>query len=124
MTCTQDPNPPKMHVRQVQHQGAINRIRAMPQQPGVIATWSETGHVNIYDLTQHLSELEGETGEPKKQKQPQKLNPRHQFAGHGAEGFAIDWSPMHAGRMATGDCRNRLHIWEPQQVHALHCSGF
>lgn len=126
--ASQDPNPPRMHVRQVQHQGAVNRIRAMPQQPGIVAAWGETGVVSIFDLTQHLSELAAETGEPKRQKQPQKLSARQQFAGHGAEGFAIDWSPVAAGRLATGDCRSRLHIWEPTPggkwaVGSAQCTG-
>lgn len=30
-----------------------------------------------------------------------------------AEGYAIDWSPVAAGRLASGDCRSRIHVWEP-----------
>jgi ribosome assembly protein RRB1 len=47
--------PPRLHVRQVQHQGGVNRIRTLPQQPGVVATWADTGHVHVWDLTQHLA---------------------------------------------------------------------
>ena len=30
-----------------------------------------------------------------------------------AEGFALDWSPAVAGRLASGDCRSRIHVWDP-----------
>lgn len=29
------------------HHGGVNRVRAMPQQPHVAATWGETGHVQV-----------------------------------------------------------------------------
>lgn len=33
------------------HTGGVNRIRCMPQNPGIIATMAETSHVYIYDAT-------------------------------------------------------------------------
>jgi ribosome assembly protein RRB1 len=30
-----------------------------------------------------------------------------------AEGYALDWSPVVAARLASGDCRSRIHVWEP-----------
>jgi ribosome assembly protein RRB1 len=43
-----DEDPTLDHVN-IQHNGGINRIRCMPQSPGIIATWSDTGKVHIYD---------------------------------------------------------------------------
>jgi ribosome assembly protein RRB1 len=31
------------------------------------------------------------------------------------EGFALAWSPVKAGRLASGDCKRHLHVWEPQE---------
>ena len=39
--------------------------------------------------------------------------PHPQVHTHSAEGFALDWSPVAAGRLASGDCRSRIHVWEP-----------
>lgn len=38
---------PRLSVRQIAHHGAINRIRSMPQQPSIVASWSEAGHVQV-----------------------------------------------------------------------------
>lgn len=37
--------PPAMHHRLISHPGSVNRIRAMPQQPAMVVTWSEKGTV-------------------------------------------------------------------------------
>ena len=34
------------------------------------------------------------------------------YTGHPEEGFAMSWSPVKAGRMATGDCASRMHVWD------------
>ena len=41
--------------------------------------------------------------------------PRKVFGGHRTEGYALDWSPSVAGRLASGDCRGGLHLWEPAE---------
>jgi ribosome assembly protein RRB1 len=44
--------------------------------------------------------------------QPQGPNPL-QTHKHADEGFALDWSPAHEGRLATGDCARHIHVWDP-----------
>jgi ribosome assembly protein RRB1 len=43
------------------------------------------------------------------------VNPLQTHA-HSAEGFAVDWSRVKAGQLATGDCRKHIHVWEPQEA--------
>jgi ribosome assembly protein RRB1 len=33
------------------------------------------------------------------------------FRGHNSEGYALDWSPVVAGRLASGDGHGFIHIW-------------
>ena len=43
----EDDEPPVLHSRALAHAGGVNRLRAMPQQPGVIAAWADTGAVQV-----------------------------------------------------------------------------
>lgn len=43
------------------------------------------------------------------------VNPLQTHA-HAMEGFAVDWSRVKAGRLATGDCKKHIHVWEPQEA--------
>lgn len=43
---------------------ATNRLRVMPQQPGIIAMWGDVGSVKLLDATAQLAELAAEE-EPK-----------------------------------------------------------
>lgn len=42
-------------AKMVAHQGCVNRIRAMPQQPHIVATWSDSGYVQVWYMSQWLS---------------------------------------------------------------------
>lgn len=37
------------------------------------------------------------------------------FTGHSTEGFALDWSRVVPGRLVSGDCAGKIHLWEPQE---------
>jgi ribosome assembly protein RRB1 len=99
-----DEDPVLEHVN-IPHQGGVNRIRCMPQNPGVIASMADTRVVNIFDASSTFKSLlrSGAREAP-----PTK--PLYQFRGHKDEGFAIDWSSVLAGRLATGDCSGCIHI--------------
>jgi ribosome assembly protein RRB1 len=34
------------------------------------------------------------------------------FSKHKCEGYALDWSPVRAGRLASGDCDKAIHVWD------------
>ena len=100
-----DEDPTIEHVN-APHQGCVNRVRSMPQSPGIIATMSDTGHAHVFDFSEPIRCL--------MTKGPRAVGPSKpifSFRGHKKEGYAIDWCPAVAGRLATGDCAGAIHIW-------------
>jgi hypothetical protein len=45
------------HSRTVAHKAAVNRLRCMPQQPGIVATWGENSVVSILNLIKTVTLL-------------------------------------------------------------------
>lgn len=86
-----DEEPTLEHIN-VDHNGGINRIRSMPQAPGIVASMSDTGAVNVFDLSITLQSMQvkGPTIAPNANSR----RPLFSFRGHRAEGYAIDWSPL------------------------------
>jgi len=99
---------PTITERLFLHEGGVNRIRAMRQHPNILATWTDTGKVHVWDIQAQLDALEGKAGSGA----VGKMKPLHTFGGHGSEGFAMAWSPRVAGRFLSGDCKKNIHLWE------------
>ena len=111
-----------LRTRFIRHHGGINRTRCMPQDTGIVATWGESGYVQVWDATPQIAELAAEglgaagpAGGGGATQKRVTLAPRHVFTGHEDEGFALGWSPARAGRLASGDCRGRIHCWEARE---------
>ncbi|EFN54331.1 hypothetical protein CHLNCDRAFT_135568 [Chlorella variabilis] len=103
----------QLHIRKVAHTGGINRVRSCPQQPHVAASWADTAQVQVWDLGEQLGELRDEAAPAAgAQGKVHRVNARHVHT-HSSEGYALDWSPVASGRLASGDCRARIHVWEP-----------
>ncbi|XP_055919057.1 glutamate-rich WD repeat-containing protein 1 [Eupeodes corollae] len=107
---------PQMTCALIKHQGCVNRVRASKLGNSVFAaSWSELGRVNIWDLTKQLQAVEDD--QLLKQYEQELSNagikPVFTFTGHQQEGFAMDWSPVAQGVLATGDCKRDIHIWSP-----------
>lgn len=49
---------PILEHRSIRHMGGVNRIRAMPGEPSVVATWSDIGRVFLYDISNMTQQLE------------------------------------------------------------------
>lgn len=101
---------PAMTHQSFRHRGTVNRLRLMPQRTSVCATWSDTGSVHVWDISPQLDRL----------RQPSSRSGHVEdqgalvtFSGHSDEGFALDFSPVAAGRFASGDCQGNIHVWEP-----------
>ena len=65
----------------------------------------------VWDLAQQVASL-AEQKQHETQLAPQKQAPMQLFGGHSTEGFAMDWSPLVAGRLLTGDCKDEIYCWE------------
>ena len=100
-----DEDPTIEHL-EMPHYGGVNRIRGMPQSPGIVATMSENKAVNIFDCRTALTSMMN-----KGPRAPMPLKPAYIYRGHKSEGYAIDWSLVQAGRLATGDCSGNIHVW-------------
>eukprot|EP01035_Chromulina_nebulosa_P018759 gene18759-24526_t len=100
-----DTDPTLEHVN-IPHYGGVNRIRSMPQSPGIIATMADTGCAHIFDLQSTYQSMQN-----KVPRIPGPTKPSYTYKGHRDEGFALDWSPATAGRLATGDCNGVIHVW-------------
>ncbi|KAL0347529.1 UNVERIFIED_CONTAM: Glutamate-rich WD repeat-containing protein 1 [Sesamum calycinum] len=101
-------------LRKVFHEGGVNRIRAMRQNPHICASWADTGHVQVWDFSSHLNALvESDREAIHGGSTVFNQAPLVKFSGHKDEGYAIDWSPLVAGRLVSGDCKNSIHLWEP-----------
>lgn len=112
---------PYLLTQSVPHNGGVNRIRSMPQAPHVVATWSETASVHVWNLEQKLAALEGAVGfssssvkssDGKHGGATDTNAPAYTYTGHSDEGYAMAWSHVKAGRMVTGDCRNGIFLWD------------
>lgn len=103
-----DDDPTIEHMN-INHHGGVNRIRSMPQSPGVIATMSDTGKAHIYDLTANLASM---MGKGPRVNAPN-TKPAFTYSGHQEEGYALAWNPLVPGRLATGDCAGKIRLWNP-----------
>lgn len=90
------------------HYGGVNRVRVWPQQPEIVATWSDAGRVHLYDVSSVL-ETFSNSQKPKKASR----EPFFVYNDHGVEGYAMDWSNVKSGQLATGDCHGHIHLWTP-----------
>jgi len=107
-------NAPTLTVASVVHHGCVNRVRAMPQRPSAVATWSDSGHVMVWDLSAQMTKVMTTTTDAKGQvAAPTRVTPSQVFTGHKDEGYALDWSPVVEGRLASGDCAGAIHVWDP-----------
>uniref|UniRef100_A0A0A0LZE0 Histone-binding protein RBBP4-like N-terminal domain-containing protein n=1 Tax=Cucumis sativus TaxID=3659 RepID=A0A0A0LZE0_CUCSA len=107
---------PVWQLRKVAHEGCVNRIRAMQQNPHICASWADGGHVQIWDFSSHLNTLAG--SEPTVSPGDSSVfnqAPLTLFK-HKDEGYALDWSPLVPGRLLSGDCKSFIHLWEPSSA--------
>ena len=106
-----DGDEPTVDHAEVPHPGTVNRLRLMPGASHICATWADTGHVHMWDLSVQLASLSRKgDGPPASAAGAQR--PVHTFAGHADEGYALGFSSVVQGRLASGDCASKIHMWQ------------
>lgn len=93
----------------IQHEGSVNRIRSLHSKPQIVATWSDTGKVFIWDIKDPLNNLTTNISV----KSTLKLKPIYTVNTHHIEGYGLDWSPINQGHLLSGDCGNCLYHTMP-----------
>nr|CAB3488989.1 unnamed protein product [Digitaria exilis] len=89
-------------MKKVAHVGCVNRIRSMNQKPHICATWGDTGHVQVWDLSSFLNSL-AESG----------WNiDASPFVGHSASVEDLQWSPTEADVFASCSVDGTIAIWD------------
>lgn len=117
-TQSKKPKQPQMDCALIKHAGCVNRIRATNVANNVlVATWSELGRVNIWNVADQLLAVDDQEllSSYQKEGKANKAKSLYTFSGHQQEGFALDWSPIAPGLLATGDCRRDIHVWQPHE---------
>ncbi|CAK7225864.1 Ribosome assembly protein rrb1 [Sporothrix curviconia] len=106
---------PILESRTLPLASTTNRIRAHqiastdPTRPPttLTASMTEAAHVLIHDVTPHLAAFDT----PGTVITPQQNKPVCTIRAHKSEGYALDWSPLHAaGRLLTGDNDGRMFV--------------
>ncbi|KAI4292399.1 histone-binding protein RBBP4 [Pancytospora philotis] len=77
----------------------LNRARYSPLAPNIIGCRASGPDVLVYDYTKHSSANSG-------------LGPDVVLSGHRAGGFALDWSPINFGQLATGGEDNLVCLFD------------
>ena len=110
---------PIMEHYSLPHYGGVNRVRAMPQMSDIVATWSDIGKVHIYNITDLRARFNASEGKKSLNHPAHTTNNNNQtpvftHSGHGIEGFALDWSLVKEGHLASGDNNGHIHLWTPR----------
>jgi len=107
---------PELDCAPIPHQGCVNRVRCTSiNNKCLSATWSELGNVFLWDLTEPLKAVNDVEAMTHYTKNKVVVQPIFTFTGHRVEGFALDWSTLKPGMLASGDCRKNLFIWKPSE---------
>ncbi len=118
----------------LRHNGGVNRVRVMPQRPEVVATWSDSGAVHLYNIRGVLDSFNRSAGlvdggnaaggaSSGSSRSKIARDPFFVYSGHSTEGYAMDWSPVNEGHLATGDCDGNIHLWSPVEGYSNYSNS-
>ncbi|SOS78058.1 nucleolar preribosomal assembly protein, putative [Plasmodium sp. gorilla clade G1] len=88
--------------------GSINRTKICKKINSLVATWCDDSNIYIYDISDEIKNLEVRPYNEQIEKKP-----LHVFEKHTTEGFSLDWNPVHAAQLLTGDNNGNIYLWLP-----------
>eukprot|EP00760_Papus_ankaliazontas_P033076 PhM_4_TR6163/c0_g1_i1/m.104930/K10752/RBBP4, HAT2, CAF1, MIS16; histone-binding protein RBBP4 len=100
-------------VEEYEHDGAVNRARAMPQNEDIVATQS-SARVQFV-IHRRRSDGRGDDDDDDGSSQVRL------HGGHSEEGFALDWCTRIEGRLATGCDDGLICIWDVGTCASQSC---
>lgn len=65
----------------------------------------------LWDINEPLVAVNDPKAMTEYVKKPNQILPVSQYE-HKTEGFALDWSNIVHGQLATGDCKGNIHLWK------------
>lgn len=108
---------PVVRACHIKQRAGVNRVKCMPQNGTLVASWSEgDGGVAVHNVAALLRSLDDDKEGAETRVVDWK--PVAGFAGHAREGFALAWSGVAEGALLSGDGAGAVHVWEPETVGA------
>lgn len=103
---------PELSYRAIPVVGGTNRIRATQarDQPHLVASMNESGHIYIHNIEAHIQSLNQDSSSSTILKDMNLNKPIHTIKSHSSEGYALDWSPLVPGKLVTGDNDGRIFV--------------
>lgn len=96
----------------INHDGDVNKLAYMPQNPDVIASVNNTGDLLIYNRTKHSAIKKVTSNE--KANTPQ-LRLIGEYDDSNAEIFAVDWNKQKEGLIVSGNMKGLLNVHDIRQ---------
>ncbi|KAG7810850.1 hypothetical protein KL921_002478 [Ogataea angusta] len=93
-------------VQKIPHRGEINRARYMPQNPDLIATITNKGHLYMFDRTKKPNNFTEDEIDDSDDFSDIKL----EF--HQCEGWGLDWNRYKEGELASGSSDGTIALWD------------
>lgn len=79
----------------------------------IVATWGDEGDFSIFDLSEAIKRVEKKAQTKSNSMTKKKYSSLISKFKHKVEGFALDWSPLKLGLLASGSCDSTICVYEP-----------